>query len=147
MIEKLDDLIEYNLKHLFESPNHFCWIMEMKDLNGQPLYESEKLARMMQSKGLLDIDNERGDLSEFGFNIATNGGWKAYLKEKKEFDQKIANEKTEKERIELELAKSNIEANELNKKVERRNKRETIINIILGFLNLTILAWQVLKSE
>ena len=54
---------------------------------------------------------------------------------------------TEREDLEIELAKSNIKANKLNKKVAKRNKRETIINIILGFLNVALLIWQLLKAE
>lgn len=48
------------------------------------------------------------------------------------------------EDLEFELAKSNIQANKLNKKAAKRNKRETIINIVLGLINIGILIWQVL---
>jgi hypothetical protein len=46
------------------------------------------------------------------------------------------------EDLELELAESNISANKLNKRIAKRNKRETIINIILGLINVGILIWQ-----
>ena len=51
-------------------------------------------------------------------------------------------EKSRIENIELKLAESNIKANKLNKKVAKRNKNETIINIIIGLINIGILIWQ-----
>lgn len=56
-------------------------------------------------------------------------------------------ESKERANIEFELAKSNIEANRLNIKVAKRNKKETVINIILGLINIGILIWQLLKPE
>ena len=59
----------------------------------------------------------------------------------------------EKEKLEIELAKSNLEANELNKSIvakneadKKRNKTERIINISLGVLNLVLLVVQILIS-
>lgn len=48
---------------------------------------------------------------------------------------------------EKKLSGSNIKANELNKKISKRNKNETIINIILGIINIGLLIWQIVKSE
>ena len=63
-----------------------------------------------------------------------------------DFDETIsAQEKNiEKTEIEINLAKSNIEANELNIKNSKSNKLLTIINIIMGVLNLGLLAIQIL---
>ena len=62
-------------------------------------------------------------------------------------------ESSEKEKLEIELAKSNLEANELNKSIaaknekdKKRNKTERIINISLGVLNLVLLVVQILIS-
>ena len=54
------------------------------------------------------------------------------------------------EELEFELAESNIQANKLNKKIAKRNKKETIINIVIGLINIGILIWQsllILKSS
>lgn len=58
-----------------------------------------------------------------------------------DFDKNLQQEKDFKQ-LEFDLAKSNIKANKLNEKVAKRNKRETIINIIIGLINIGILIWQ-----
>ena len=54
--------------------------------------------------------------------------------------------KREKERLEKEVAKSTISANELNLRNESYNKRATAINIFIGILNLLLLVWQLYKA-
>ena len=53
----------------------------------------------------------------------------------------------EKSITEKKLSESNLKANELNEKISKRNKKETIINIILGIINIGLLIWQIVKSE
>lgn len=78
-----------------------------------------------------------------GINVRSNdytlqfknlGGFKKLYKDLKKQEKR--------EDLEFELAESNISANKLNKKIAKRNKRETIINIILGLVNVGILIWQ-----
>ncbi|PWJ96815.1 hypothetical protein BC749_10992 [Flavobacterium araucananum] len=68
---------------------------------------------------------------------------------------KIKNEtnKVKKEEFEYLLAKSNLEANKLNKKIanqnlknERNNKVTSWINIVLGAINIGLLIWQIIKK-
>lgn len=63
-------------------------------------------------------------------------------------------QKKVREDLELTLAKSNLEANELNKKIakqnaknENQNKISTWINIVIGIINIGLLIWQILKAE
>ena len=86
-------------------------------------------------------------LSEYTTLIKANGLTKRFLDdggytliEQEELDE-TEREKKHKE-LEFKLAESNIRANEINEKVAKRNKRETIINIILGLINIGILIWQ-----
>ena len=65
-----------------------------------------------------------------------------------------SNKVLDKEKLEKDLAISNLEANELNKKIakqnrenEKLNKISTWINIGLGIINIALLVWQILKSE
>lgn len=62
------------------------------------------------------------------------GGFKRLYSELKE--------KKKRENIEFELAESNIRANKLNEKIAKRNKKETIINIVIGLINIGLLIWQ-----
>ena len=59
-----------------------------------------------------------------------------------------------KEDLEIKLAKSNLQANKINKKIakkntanEKFNRISTIINIIIGALNIGLLIWQLSKAE
>ncbi|MFD1616553.1 hypothetical protein [Gelatiniphilus marinus] len=85
----------------------------------------------------MDMLNVRSN--EYTLQFKNLGGFKKLYADLKKQEKR--------EDLEFELAESNIRANKLNKKVAKRNKRETIINIILGFINIGILIWQALKAE
>jgi hypothetical protein len=77
----------------------------------------------------------------------TDKGW--------EFEsfEKIEQRRIEKEKLENDIAKSNLAANKLNEEIEVRNiKNEkynhiaTWINIVLGLANVCILLWQIFKK-
>lgn len=89
------------------------------------------------------LDNDLIQPTGLVNDFLKNGGFTELEKQEKE---RLINENKLKD-LELKLAKSNIAANKLNKKVAKRNRRETIINIILGLLNIGILIWQLLKAE
>ena len=102
----------------------------------------------MVSENLIDTDNfGRIQLLAEAYKIIDFGGWLKhieYIKEKQEF----------KENIEIDLAKSNLKANELNRKIakqnkenEKKNRVSTWVNIIIGLLNFLALIWQIIKSE
>lgn len=57
----------------------------------------------------------------------------------------LRNPEYKKQQLEIDLVKSNIEANKLNKENSGRNFWFSIINIILGVLNLLLLAYQAYK--
>lgn len=48
---------------------------------------------------------------------------------------------------ELKLAESNIKANRLNEKNSNFNKLATVVNIILGVINVALLIYQATKTE
>jgi len=104
-------------------------------------------------------------LSEFSINSMLEGGeYELLTKLGKnrllEFESKLNESKSELKNnrklrdIEIKLAKSNLEANILNKSIAKNNeenemfnKYSTIANIIIGLLNVGLLIWQMLKSE
>ena len=56
-------------------------------------------------------------------------------------------EKLEEENsLQIRLAKSNLEANEFQKKIAKRNTIAMWLNIAIGALNVALLAWQLLKA-
>ncbi len=72
------------------------------------------------------------DVTSKGQSIHKDGGFT--------HQEDVAKERVQ---IELDLAKSNIEANRLNKENYRFNRIATIINIIIGALNIGLILWQI----
>ena len=86
-------------------------------------------------------------ISEYTTVIRATGLTERFLEQggftasKKKEQAELEQEKKHKY-LEFKLAESNIRANKLNVRIAKRNKRETIINIILGLINIGILIWQ-----
>jgi hypothetical protein len=83
-------------------------------------------------------------------SFINNGGFAKITELENEKELKLS----EKETLEIDLAKSNLEANKLNKKIakqntenENKNRFSTWDNIGIGFINAGLLIWQILKSE
>lgn len=83
-------------------------------------------------------------------SFINNGGFAKIAELENEKELKLS----EKETLEIDLAKSNLEANKLNKKIakqntenEKKNRFSTWVNIGIGFINAGLLIWQILKSE
>lgn len=93
--------------------------------------ESYGLAKSLETKHRMVIQRD-------GIAVEEAGGYLAYLQKLK--DEEAAREK--RDALEITLAESNIEANKLNQKNANRNMFATIVNIIIGLLNLAVLAMQ-----
>jgi len=77
------------------------------------------------------------------------GGFTEIEKQEKLKEQKIK----EREDLEFDLAKSNLESNKLNKEIAKKNAKNeksnrftTWINITIGLINAGLLIWQILKD-
>jgi hypothetical protein len=110
-------------------------------------YEFTRLISIIDSlgKGKKQTYSTIGDTIERNENtlkFKESGGFQKYYQ-----DQllNLAN-KNQREQLETDLAKSNIEANELNKENARKNKYLTWINIAIGVLNLVLLGLQIFKK-
>lgn len=87
------------------------------------------------------------------YRLKTKGWEFTSYKEIEEKELAKAKSVAEKEQLEIDLAKSNIEANILNKevaeqntKIQKRNNITTWVNIIIGILNFLALMWQIIKA-
>lgn len=151
MEQDLDQIIDEVLKSLYESKEG---ITNSINIKGNNIFSIELISHYLKEMNLIKeigggwiasqmFEPSSYIISEKGLEISKKGGWLKHLENKK--IEEINRKKIEK--TELKLAKSNIRANELNEKVAKRNKRDTIINIILGIINIGILIWQSLKPE
>ena len=157
MQENINELIDINLKLLSESQGGKLFHIDFVDENSKRLKDSQRFSEILVKKGLVDLEptkRMRGDITEYGFNIAKNGGWLNYLERKAEQEKQVKKEDKEKENLEFELAKSNLEANNLNKKIAKQNEKNqknnriaTWINVSVGVINVGLLVWQILKDK
>lgn len=83
-------------------------------------------------------DQEFARMNDHTLRFQKEGGFKELYEEYEEENKR--------KKLEYDLAKSNIEANKLNKKNEKRVRKMTWINIAIGVANLGLLVWQILKS-
>ena len=93
MLDNLDELIELNLKLLYNSPNKYVWRIDFRNEKGQKIQDSLRFAKILEKKGLIDLEPNqkyRCELTEFGNKIFINGGWIKHLEMEKE---NLSNEK------------------------------------------------------
>ncbi len=113
--------------------------------------ENREIFNVMLSRGILhNLGGGVLHTNDLSYKICKRGGWLKHL----EIEEKIESEKEDKEKLEIELAKSNIKANKLNAKIAEQNKKDKRsnkiamwINISIGIINLAAIIWQLLKAE
>ena len=109
----------------------------------------------MISESLIFTDQyKRIQLSTRAYEIINIGGWLKYITDIENENLETENRNKLKETLEINLAKSNLKANELNKKIakqnsknEKKNRISTWVNIGIGIINIGLLIWQIIKSE
>ena len=151
----INELIDFNLNLLKEGLDIFA--LELRNINNKILDDEKSLAlfNKMISESLIFTDQyKRIQLSTGGYEILNNGGWLKYITDNENEKTETAIRNKLKETLEIDLAKSNLEANELNRKIakqnkenEKKNRVSTWVNIIIGLLNFLALIWQILKAE
>ena len=156
-MKNINELIEVNLKLLSETDRNCLFADNFEDTEGNELnntFRPDLFASEMAKRDLISIKDSLCIISEFGLEIVKNGGWKKHLTEIKNLEQKTLEQNRIKDKLELDLAKSNLEANKLNKSIakqnaknEKQNKISTWINIAIGIINIALLVWQILKAE
>jgi hypothetical protein len=117
-------------------------------------YETEEIINKLDLHDLADADALSATLRPFGEQVCKAGGWLKHLEIKQQVSTLKEFSQTQKENLEIELAKSNIEANKLNAEIAAQNKKDrfsnkvaTWLNVIVGIINLSIIIWQLLKTE
>ena len=106
--------------------------------------DSEKRIRAserLEREGFIkQKDRNTYDLTEKGQKAVDLGGYE-------KFKEEIEGKEAEKEQLEIDLAKSNIEANRINRKNAKFNRYAIIVNLILGALNVVLLIWQIFSAN
>jgi hypothetical protein len=87
MLDNLDELIELNLKLLYNAPNMYMWRINFENEKGQKLQDSLRFAKILDKKGLIDLEPKekfRCELTELGREIVIGNGWIKYSQMEKE---------------------------------------------------------------
>lgn len=156
-VQKLDSIIDLVLKERRQ-----LRIYDFKD--NEIITETKDKERKLEFSRLLSIIENydaakitRGeanwDIIEANINtqiIKSDGGFKSIFQKELGKTKKLE----EKEQLEIDLTKSNLEANELNKLIaaknhrnERKNAIGMWVNISIGVLNIVLIAIQIWLSS
>lgn len=82
-----NEVIEINLKRLYNSGKKSLMRTDFKSEKGLPLSGSLRFAEVLQDKGLIKLEpvqSYRCDLTELGSSVYENGGWVKYVESEKE---------------------------------------------------------------
>lgn len=136
MINKIDDLIENNLNLLYKSPKQSMFYLDMIDETGKHFnrVSGERFTNILINHGLITRDNERCDLTEKGFNICQNGGWKKSIQTLKDLEKNEHQKNEYKSQLEidnLELQKESAEYAKSIRAKDEKIKHLTEENLIL----------------
>ena len=111
--------------------------------------ETDKIAQELSLLDLADANAMSATLRPLGEHVCKVGGWLRHLEIEQQVDTLKKFNQTQKEELEIELAKSNIEANRLNARIAERNGRDSrfnkiflIINAVFAAINVLILILQ-----
>lgn len=133
MTDKKNELIDTNLNLICETKEKKIFATKFVDIEGEKIaskFESEIFADEMESKGLIYRIDELCIVKELGLEIYEYGGWKKYLKDKKEREKK--SELAQKEKDGLELRKSKVDLELAEKMLKEYPKTKWIARI--GFI-------------
>ncbi|WP_164905503.1 hypothetical protein [Flavobacterium sufflavum] len=95
MFHQINEIIDINLELIFQSKSQSLKFSEFKDKNGKKLGKIMELFQLMENENLIRIESNKCILTDFGKDIAKNGGWFKHLEKKKE-KEKIKTVETKK---------------------------------------------------
>ncbi len=127
----VDKIIQKIKSHIHDDKNGYCrvgWAM-VEELGKDKVYnDKEQTLKKVRITSL----------------ITQSGQYKAdpSIKDYKDWDIKL-NDGFIKSQLEIKLAESNLKANKLNFTNSRLNNKTTVINVIVGIINLILIAYQI----
>lgn len=82
MMNHINQLIELNLRYLYEHPHQQAELKDLALFGKLPLADAQVLAEIMVLKNLItSFEHQQFKLTEQGQEICKNGGWITYLKQ------------------------------------------------------------------
>lgn len=135
--DKIQRLLELILKSKLPIINDIIQ-NEFGDLNENSA-EYKLIKHELEEYNLIKVEKELWYLTKHG-EIVCKNGYRKYLQDLSEKDIK----NNDLLQLEIDLAKSNIEANDLNKKNAKNNNIALWINVFFGFINVVSIIFYLL---
>jgi len=127
MFERLDELIDKNLKLIFESKSQSSIRLYDLDNKSYNNNDTKRLAKIMQGKELVFATERKCDIAPFGLEVSKEGGWLTHLENKAKIGAEQQAKVDTKEQLDVELKKIQKESLEYQKTI--REKEEIIRNL------------------
>ena len=111
-MENLDELIDTNLNLIYKASNNKMFSSDFVDINGRRLTLKERglsFQVFLEKENLITTNEALCIISQKGFQIAENGGWKQYLLGKEKAEKKTIKKAKKKDNIEFEKTKIDLE--------------------------------------
>lgn len=141
--KKINRLLEYLNKQEI-SVSLFKFLMDTFGKEEGFRQEYRLIIDELESHNIIErTSQDKHLITNKGKNIIENSDYDEYLKILKEEFETIEKQRN----IEITLAESNLEANRRNNILSKKNTAYTIINIIVGVLNIILLVLQALRFE
>lgn len=147
-----DEWIDANMKNICSHKSGRVEYVNRRNKSPNK-YETEKISHELALLDLADADAMSARLRSFGEKVCNAGGWLKYLEIIRQVDTLKEFNQIQKENLEVELAKSNIEANKLNAKIAEQNRNDSrfnrtflIINGVFAAINILIAILQWTKT-
>ena len=125
--ERLNNLIDINLKSIYESNGKELYYLDFVDENNERInhieFHPENIAIEMQEKDLIRLNGENCIIKPKGIEVQENGGWIKYLNEQKNNHEQ---EKKLKDQID-KLTLSNLQHKEDIKDLEKELKISSLL--------------------
>jgi hypothetical protein len=148
MSENRNKLIEINLKHIFNAPDHSLLRYSLIDEKENPIEDSKRMANILVKEELIYMTDARCTLEQFGIDVFKKGGWLKHLelkdlenqelKEKSEFREKLEIDNLRLQNENLEYIKSirekDAEIAVLTTKNLKLQNRQLKLKYVFGFI-------------
>lgn len=107
MFDNIEKLIDENLSKIKNSTRQQMWVSHFIGVDNKSLNRTDRLrvAELMESYNLIDLtpNKKRADLSPFGYDVISLGGWIKYNESEKQKEQELKEKNIYKENLELEI--------------------------------------------
>ena len=136
-MDEIDKLIDSNLEIIFNQENQQMFYHDFVDKEGMKLnnrFLGKKFADEMVSRGLIRLQSQLCIIEQKGRDVYKEGGWIKYLQNNKKRNEELREKIKEKEDLELEKSKVDLELAKKILKEYPKTKWYARIGLLLAIL-------------